>query len=89
MIFSTFLLEHASVDNNIFWYNLVPKVKLISIPNEILIYHKINLNTPIENETIIDENYKLYQNKNITKTSELYKLDYQYIVQEPEFNILF
>ena len=82
--FVTFLLEHASIDNNIFSYNLVRKVKLIFVPEEILIYHKDNLTTPITDESFIEEgNYILYQNKEIIKTNKLYELKYQYIVQEP------
>ena len=79
-----FLLEHASIDNNVFNYNLIRKIKLISIPKEIIIYNKNDLIQPIPNGTIIDEgNYLLYQNKKITKTNKLYELEYQYMVQDP------
>ena len=88
--FAKYLLDHVSVDNNIFSYNLIRKVKLISIPPEILIYQKNDLNNPIPDGTIIDEgNYVLYQNKKLTKTHKLYQLDYQYIVQEPLHDTFF
>ena len=48
-----FLLEHASIDNNVFNYNLIRKIKLISIPKEIIIYNKNDLIQPIPNGTII------------------------------------
>ena len=45
---------------------------------------------PILNGTIIDEgNYILSQNKNVNKTFELYKLDYQFFVEEPTHNTFF
>ena len=88
--FATFLLDHSSVDNNIFSYNLIRKVKLISIPNEIFIYHKDDLENPVPNGTIINEgNYVLLQNKKVNKTFELYKLDYQFLVEEPTHNTFF
>ena len=79
-----YLLEHASIDNNIFSYNLIRKIKLISVPKEIIIYHKDDLTKAITDGTIIDEgNYIIFQNKEIIKTNKLYELEYQYMVQEP------
>ena len=79
-----YLLEHASIDNNIFSYNLIRKIKLISVPKEIIIYHKDDLTQAITDGTIIDEgNYIIFQNKEIIKTNKLYELEYQYMVQEP------
>ena len=82
--FVKYLLEHASIDNNIFSYKLIRKVKIISVPKEILIYNKNDLSKPIVDGTIIDEgNYVLHQNKEVIKTNKLYELEYQYLVQEP------
>ena len=82
--FVTYLLDKASIDNNIFSYNLIRKIKLISIPKEILIYKKYDLTNPITDGTIIDEgNYILLQNEDVIKTDKLYELEYQYMVQEP------
>ena len=88
--FATFLLNNASVDNNIFSYELVRQVKLISIPPEILIYKKNSFNTPIPDGSLIDEgNYLLYQNLGLNKTSKLYILDYQFLVKEPTHDTFF
>ena len=79
-----FLLDYASIDNNIFNYNFIRKVKLISFPQEIRIYNKENLSQPITERTIIDEGkYILMQNKEIIKTNKFYEIHYQYMVQEP------
>ena len=78
-----YLLEFASVDNNIFSYSLIRKIKLVSIPKEIIIYNKNDHSQAILNGTIIDEgNYVLYQNKEVIKTNKLYELEYQYLVEE-------
>ena len=78
-----YLLEFASIDNNIFSYSLIRKIKLVSIPKEIIIYNKNDHSQAILNGTIIDEgNYVLYQNKEVIKTNKLYELEYQYLVEE-------
>jgi len=79
-----FLLYNASIDNNIFSYILIRKIKLISVPKEIIIYNKNDLTKAITDGTIIDEgNYVIFQNKEIIKTNKFYELEYQYSVQEP------
>jgi len=57
-------------------------IKIVSIPEEIIILDKENIR--IENNSYLegDNAYKLYQNKNLTKTSQYYYLDYQYILKE-------
>ena len=78
-----YLLEFASIDNNIFSYSLIRKIKLVSIPKEIIIYNKNDHSQAILNGTVIDEgNYVLYQNKEVIKTNKLYELEYQYLVEE-------
>ena len=78
-----YLLEFASIDNNIFSYSLIRKIKLVSIPKEIIIYNKNDHSQVIPNGTIIDEgNYVLYQNKEVIKKNKLYELEYQYLVEE-------
>ena len=83
--FVKFLLDYASINNNIFSYNLIRKVKLILVPQEIKIFNKEDLSHPITEGTIIDEGkYILMQNKEVIKTNKLYELEYQYMVQEPD-----
>ena len=81
-----FLLDqHASIDNNIFSYKLLRKIKLISVPKEIKIYNKNDQTQALTEGSIVDEdNFILFQNKEITKTNKLYDLKYQFMVQEPD-----
>ena len=83
--FVKYLLNYASVDNNIFSYNLIRKIKLISVPKEIVIYNKEDLSLIITEGTILEEGkYILMQNKEIIKTNKFYEIQYQYMVQEPD-----
>ena len=61
------LLENTQIDNNIFGYELLREIKLIKIPNELIIYKKL----PREEKEILKENdillarHEIEQNKNI------------------------
>ena len=78
------LIDHLQIDNNIFSYEKVQKIKLISIPQEILFYHSIN-DILINDGELLDNNYILKQNNNIIKENKYYSLKYQFIVKEPEY----
>ena len=89
-----FLIEKIKIDNNIFGYEIIEKIKLISICDELLLYHgKLGINNkqtfPVLNGSF-DANHTLIQNKNITKEEDkLYMLEYQYIVKEPDYTTFY
>ena len=72
------LIQTRSIDNNIFDYEAINEIKLVSIPNEIIFYRD-GSNIPLENGGQIGINHKLYQNKNLIKYDQNYTLDYQFI----------
>ena len=82
------LMDKLIIDNNIFSYEKVQKIKLITIPEEILFYYSIN-NSLVLNNSIIDIDYILKQNSNLVKDDRYYFLDFQFIVQEPDFDIFY
>jgi len=86
----SFLYEDLTIENNIFGYIPDHSIKLLSIPNEILIF-KEDATTPIEKNSILYENekYILRQNMDLTKTSKFYYLEYQQIIREPDFDDLY
>jgi len=77
------LAENVTIDNNIFGYK-VEKIKLISIPEQICFYYSEDETTKLTNENELNKEYILKQNKNISKMDDLYTLEYQFIVEEPE-----
>jgi hypothetical protein len=89
-----YLLSKMVIDNNIFGYEKVEKIRLISICNELLLYKgKIGVNkeenTLAVNE-LFDSNITLLQNKAIEKEeNKLYTLEYQYMVKEPSFETFY
>ena len=67
----TFLINKMTIDNNIFGYEKVEKIRLVKICDELLLYRgKLNIdkeeNTLPLNE-LFNENHTLLQNKNIKK----------------------
>ena len=76
------------IDNNIFGYEKVEKIKLVNIPDEIIFLNGID-NSPISNNDTIDINSKLKQNVNIIKNDNYYFLDYQFILKEPDYDIFY
>jgi len=85
--FYDFLLDGLTIENNIFNYIQADIIKLVSLPDELILY-EINQN---ENSIIRKQNnseiykslsYKFEQNLDLIKTSKYYYIDYQYIVQE-------
>ena len=88
-IFSDLLMPRMKIENNIFGYEKVEKINLVSIPDELLFYNitgGVQDENPLPNNTFFDANHKLYQNRLINKTDRYYYLDYQYIVKETTYN---
>ena len=83
-----YLMSKMTIENNIFRYKKVQKIKLVSIPNEISFYNP-NDNKLIQNGDYLYTNYILKQNIDLQKTDELYHLYYQYIAEEPSYNELY
>jgi len=85
----SFLMGKMKIENNIFRYKKVQKIKLVSIPEEIIFYDSNDLNTPLQNGSYLLTNYILQQNTELKKTYQLYYLYYQYIAKEPTYNDLY
>ena len=89
-----FLIEKISIDNNIFGYEIIEKIKLVSICDELLLYQgKLNIDKEeyaLSANDSFDANYALIQNINITKEEDkLYILEYQYMVKEPNYTTFY
>ena len=80
------LIKGKKIENNIFGYIILEKIKLIYIPNEIIFYNKGN-NTILTNNSILEKDYILNQNDTIIKTDRYYYLEYQNIISEPDYDI--
>jgi len=80
-----------SIDNNIFGYEYIGEIILVSICDELLLYKgKLNIdkeeNTYPLNE-LLNANYTLIQNKNKTKEEDkLYNIEYKFLVRDPDFD---
>ena len=83
------LLENIKIDNNIFGYELLKEIKLISFPNEIMFYN-IGTNgeiSQLNQKEILKINHKIEQKLMITKNLDnIYYIEYQYIIKEPSYN---
>ena len=79
------LIQNVTINNNIFCYELMEQIKLVSIPDEILFFNGSD-NSSISNDGTIDVNYLLKQNDNIIKEDKYYYLDYQFLMKEPEYS---
>ena len=84
----TDLINTMKIENNIFRYKKVEKIKLVSIPDEILLYNG-NDGSLLINGSIMDINYVLKQNTNLIKTDKLYYLYYQFIAETPSYSELY
>ena len=84
----TKLLENITIDNNIFGYEIVNKIKLVYIPEEIKFYNE-EIEQELQNDDILELNYKIKQNKDLIKDYNYYKLEYQFIVKEPDYSTLY
>ena len=88
----TRLMKNLTIENNIFQYDAVQKINLVSIPDELIFYNVTNGvqdANKLPNDTFFDSNHKLYQNRAINKTDRYYYLDYQYIVKEPVYSTFY
>ena len=84
-----YLMTTLKMENNIFRFEIVEKIKLTTIPEEILFYNGID-NTLLSDGSFIDNNYKLKQNTNKIKTSsDYYYLYYQFVAKEPSYKELY
>ena len=66
-----YLISKIKIENNIFGYEKVEKINLVSIPDELLFYNVtsgIQDTNPLPNNTFFDANHKLYQNFHLNKT---------------------
>ena len=84
----SFLLTKMKIENNILRYEKVEKIRLVTIPNQILVYNG-DEDTPLPNESIIDSYCVFKQNKALIKTNQNYDLYYQYVAKEPDYNDLY
>ena len=82
------LNETVVIDNNIFSYELMDQIKLVSIPDEILFFNGAN-DSPLSNNDNIDINYILKQNDAVIKENKYYYLDYQFLVKESEYSLFY
>ena len=81
------ITKNIQIDNNIFGYEvLTEQIKLSSIPEEIIFYNNSNSNIKLTNNSILDINYNLIQNINVDKNDNYYQLNYQIIIQEPDYD---
>ena len=88
-----FLISKLVIDNNIFEYEQINRINLVTIPPELLFYNKTNgekdENKLINNNDFFEEEHVLEQNKNLNKIDKLYYLEYQYLVKEPEYSVFY
>ena len=85
-----FLNSEKKIENNIFGYKEVDKIKLVSIPREILFYLTSDDGTeeigdPLSDNSLFGENHVLKPNLYLRKyPDKYYYFDYQYIVEESD-----
>ena len=83
-----YLIQTMKIENNIFGYEKLDKIKMVSIPEEIIFLYYID-NSPISNNETIDTDSILKQNDDIIKENKYYYFDYQFIVKEPDYDIFY
>ena len=76
------LTQNIVINNNIFGYEVVQEINLVSIPEQIFFYKE---NVLLSDNQTLNMNYKFKQNKDLLKTNEYYSLVYQFIMQEPNY----
>ena len=86
-----YLISTMTIDNNIFGYEKIEKIRLISICDELLLYkgkYQVNQEeTVLPLNELFDAEHTLLQNKTIKKQEDkLYMLEYQFLVKEPDFD---
>ena len=88
-----FLIEKLKIDNNIFKYEKIDMINLVAIPDELLFYNKTDGNKDetklIHNNDFFGPEHFLAQNLGLNKENKYYFLDYQYIIQEPDYDTFY
>ena len=84
----TKLSEKLVIDNNIFGYIPAYQIKLISVPNEIIFYNGNETNSLLDGD-ILEFEHKINQNNNLIKNNDYYSFEFQFIIQEPDYETLF
>jgi hypothetical protein len=89
-----FLMTKMTIDNNIFAYEKIEKIRLVKICDELLLYRgKLNANkeeSTLPLEELFDANHTLLQNRAIKKVeNKLYTLEYRFLVKEPIYETLY
>ena len=81
----------SQIDNNIFGYQVIEKIKIISIPNEIILYYKGNNITKKEikiGEEINSNIDLIISPKNdVLKNDSTYFFEYRHNISEPTYDI--
>ena len=79
------LLENAVIDNNIFGYENIEKIKLVSIP-EVIIFFYNNTKKKLFNGDLLNSTYSFdYNLTSVNETDLVYYLEYQYMIKEPDY----
>ena len=85
--------NELQIDNNIFGYQIMPRIKIISIPNEIILYCEgiITLKTELKegDETLSNINFTISPKNDVLKNDNTYFFEYQVEISDPayeEFN---
>ena len=82
------LTETILIKNNVFGCEPVTdKIKLVTIPDEILFYNKSNILLKISEGDFLSKDYIFKQNLDIIKNNEYYSFEYQNIIKESEYSI--
>ena len=88
-----YLMSTMTIDDNIFGYEKIEKIRLISICDELLLYKGKGANkeaSTLPLNDLFDANHTLLQNRALTKEeNKLYILEYQFMVKEPDFTTFY
>ena len=86
----TKLSEKLIIDNNIFGYIPANQIKLISIPNQIIFYNGHGDETSsLSNGDILEFEHIINQKKDLIKNNDYYSFEFQFIIEEPDYETLF
>ena len=86
------LMESCVIDNNIFGYQIIPKINLVYYPDELFFYNGTGTKrekNKLPFNTFFDANHTLNQNRALNKTHKLYHIDYQFLVKEPPYDTFY